>query len=309
MELRIQNLSKRYSNGVQALDRVSLTIGAGMFGLLGPNGAGKSTLMRIIATLQEADSGSVTLEGDFASIDALNHKDQLRQVLGYLPQEFGLYPKVAALQLLDHFAQLKGISNGRDRRVLVEALLRQTNLWDARNQKLGTFSGGMKQRFGIAQALIGNPKLIIVDEPTAGLDPEERVRFHNLLSEIGEHVIVILSTHIVSDVSDLCQSMAIINLGRVLIEGDPIQLARSLRGRIWKKVVAREQVAEYKQRLPVISSRLVTGRTLIRVYGEAPPEPDFEPVEPDLEDLYFWRVSHTGAAPADGSAQREEPLV
>jgi ABC-2 type transport system ATP-binding protein len=309
MELRIQNLSNRYSNGVQALDRVSLTIGAGMFGLLGPNGAGKSTLMRIIATLQEADSGSVTLEGDFASIDALNHKDQLRQVLGYLPQEFGLYPKVAALQLLDHFAQLKGISNGRDRRVLVEALLRQTNLWDARNQKLGTFSGGMKQRFGIAQALIGNPKLIIVDEPTAGLDPEERVRFHNLLSEIGEHVIVILSTHIVSDVSDLCQSMAIINLGRVLIEGDPIQLARSLRGRIWKKVVAREQVAEYKQRLPVISSRLVTGRTLIRVYGEAPPEPDFEPVEPDLEDLYFWRVSHTGAAPADGSAQREEPLV
>jgi ABC-2 type transport system ATP-binding protein len=297
MELRIQNLSKRYSNGVQALDRVSLTIAAGMFGLLGPNGAGKSTLMRIIATLQEADSGSVTLEGDFASIDALNQKDHLREVLGYLPQEFGLYPKVTALQLLDHFAQLKGISNGHDRRVLVEALLRQTNLWDARNQNLGTFSGGMKQRFGIAQALLGNPKLIIVDEPTAGLDPEERVRFHNLLSEIGEHVIVILSTHIVSDVSDLCQSMAIINLGRVLIEGDPIQLARSLRGRIWKKLVARDHVAEYKQRLPVISSRLVTGRTLIRVYGDAPPDPDFEPVEPDLEDLYFWRVSHTGAAP------------
>jgi ABC-2 type transport system ATP-binding protein len=265
--------------------------------------------MRIIATLQEADSGSVTLEGDFASIDALDHKDQLREVLGYLPQEFGLYPKVTALQLLDHFAQLKGISKDRDRRVLVEALLRQTNLWDARNQKLGTFSGGMKQRFGIAQALIGNPKLIIVDEPTAGLDPEERVRFHNLLSEIGEHVIVILSTHIVSDVSDLCQSMAIINLGRVLIEGDPIQLARSLRGRIWKKVVARDQVAQYKQRLPVISSRLVTGRTLIRVYGEAPPEPDFESVEPDLEDLYFWRVSHTGATPADGSVQRGEPLA
>jgi ABC-type multidrug transport system ATPase subunit len=210
---------------------------------------------------------------------------------------------VAALQLLDHFAQLKGISNGRDRRALVEGLLRQTNLWDARNQKLGTFSGGMKQRFGIAQALIGNPKLIIVDEPTAGLDPEERVRFHNLLSEIGEHVIVILSTHIVSDVSDLCQSMAIINLGHVLTEGDPIQLARSLRGRIWKKVIAREQVAEYKQRLPVISSRLVTGRTLIRIYGDAPPEPDFEPVEPDLEDLYFWRVSHTSALAAEGSVQ------
>src|SRR5580704_15036637 len=271
MELRIQNLSKRYSNGVQALDHVSLTIGAGMFGLLGPNGAGKSTLMRIIATLQEADSGSVTLDGDFAgggssSIDALNHKDQLRRVLGYLPQEFGLYPKVTALQLLDHFAQLKGIANGRNRRGLVEALLRQTNLWDARNQKLGTFSGGMKQRFGIAQALIGNPKLIIVDEPTAGLDPEERVRFHNLLSEIGEHVIVILSTHIVSDVSDLCQSMAIINLGRVLVEGDPIELARSLRGRIWKKLIARSEVAAYQEKLPVISSRLVTGRTLIRVY-------------------------------------------
>jgi ABC-2 type transport system ATP-binding protein len=323
MELRIQNLSKRYSNGVQALDHVSLTIGAGMFGLLGPNGAGKSTLMRIIATLQEADSGSVTLDGDFASggspsIDALNHKDQLRRVLGYLPQEFGLYPKVTALQLLDHFAQLKGIANGRNRRGLVEALLRQTNLWDARNQKLGTFSGGMKQRFGIAQALIGNPKLIIVDEPTAGLDPEERVRFHNLLSEIGEHVIVILSTHIVSDVSDLCQSMAIINLGRVLIEGHPLELARSLRGRIWKKLIARSEVAAYQEKLPVISSRLVTGRTLIRVYGEAPPEPDFETVEPDLEDVYFWRVSHTGASPAgafpdapasDGSVHGGRPLA
>jgi ABC-2 type transport system ATP-binding protein len=289
MELKIQNLSKRYSNGVQALDNVSLTIGAGMFGLLGPNGAGKSTLMRIIATLQEADSGSVMLD----DIDVLNQKDRLRQVLGYLPQEFGLYPKVTALVLLDHFAQLKGIVDGRQRRALVEALLRQTNLWDARNQKLGTFSGGMKQRFGIAQALIGNPKLIIVDEPTAGLDPEERVRFHNLLSEIGEHVIVILSTHIVSDVSDLCQSMAIINLGRLLIEGDPIELARSLRGHIWKKLVGREDVTRYKETLPVISSRLVTGRTLIRVYGEAAPEPDFEPVEPDLEDLYFWRVSRS----------------
>ncbi len=307
MELRIQNLSKRYANGVQALDRVSLTIGAGMFGLLGPNGAGKSTLMRIIATLQEADSGSVTLDGDFASIDALNRKDQLRRVLGYLPQEFGLYPKVTALQLLDHFAQLKGIANGRDRRALVEALLRQTNLWEARNQKLGTFSGGMKQRFGIAQALIGNPKLIIVDEPTAGLDPEERVRFHNLLSEIGEHVIVILSTHIVSDVSDLCQSMAIIHLGRVLIEGHPMQLARSLRGRIWKKLIARNDVAAYKEKLPVISSRLVTGRTLIRVYGEAPPEPDFEPVEPDLEDVYFWRVSHSGTLPAGAFSDAPPP--
>lgn len=297
MELKIQNLSKRYSNGVQALDSVSLTIGAGMFGLLGPNGAGKSTLMRIIATLQEADGGSITLD----DIDVLNQKDRLRQVLGYLPQEFGLYPKVTALTLLDHFAQLKGIVDGGKRRALVEALLRQTNLWDARGQKLGTFSGGMKQRFGIAQALIGNPKLIIVDEPTAGLDPEERVRFHNLLSEIGEHVIVILSTHIVSDVSDLCQSMAIIDHGRVLTEGDPIELARSLRGHIWKKLISRNDVTAYKEKLPVISSRLVTGRTLIRVYGEAAPEPDFESVEPDLEDLYFWRVSRTND-PGHGSA-------
>jgi len=286
MQLRIENLSKRYRNGIQALEGVSLTIGAGMFGLLGPNGAGKSTLMRILATLQEADSGSAFLD----DIDILKDKGRLRQVLGYLPQEFGLYPKVTALQLLDHFAELKGIVNGRQRRALVEALLRQTNLWPSRNQRLGTFSGGMKQRFGIAQALIGDPKLIIVDEPTAGLDPEERVRFHNLLSEIGEHVIVILSTHIVSDVSDLCQSMAIINLGRLLIEGHPAQLAHSLRGRIWQKLIGRAEIAAYKERLPVISSRLVTGKTLIRVYGESAPEPDFEPVDPDLEDLYFWSV-------------------
>lgn len=286
MELRIQNLSKRYGNGVQALQDVSLTIGAGMFGLLGPNGAGKSTLMRILSTLQEADSGSAFLD----DIDILRDKDRLRRVLGYLPQEFGLYPKVTALQLLDHFAHLKGVVLDRERRVLVESLLRQTNLWDARNQRLGTFSGGMKQRFGIAQALIGNPKLIIVDEPTAGLDPEERVRFHNLLSEIGEQVIVILSTHIVSDVSDLCQSMAIINLGRLLIEGEPLQLARTLQGRIWQKVIARSDLAAYKQKLPVISSRLVAGKTSIRVYGESLPETGFEPVDPDVEDLYFWSV-------------------
>src|SRR5216683_6681114 len=268
MELRIENLSKRYANGVQALDRVSLTIGAGMFGLLGPNGAGKSTLMRILATLQEADSGSVTLN----DIDVLKDKDRLRQTLGYLPQEFGLYPKVTAWQLLDHFANLKGIVNARERRALVQARLRQTNLWDARNQRLGTFSGGMKQRFGIAQALIGDPKLIIVDEPTAGLDPEERVRFHNLLSEIGEHVIVILSTHIVSDVTDLCHSMAIINLGRLLVEGEPVQLAQSLRGKIWQRLIPRAELPDYKARLPVISSRLVMGKTLIRVYGESAPE-------------------------------------
>jgi ABC-2 type transport system ATP-binding protein len=286
MELKIQNLSKRYSNGVQALQDVSLTIGAGMFGLLGPNGAGKSTLMRIVATLQEADSGSASLDG----IDVLHDKHRLRQVLGYLPQEFGLYPKVSAFQLLDHFAELKGVVNGRERKALVEALLRQTNLWDARNQRLGTFSGGMKQRFGIAQALIGDPKLIIVDEPTAGLDPEERVRFHNLLTEIGEHVVVILSTHIVSDVTDLCQSMAIINRGQVLVEGEPLQLARSLRGRVWQKLIARTELPAHKDQFPVISSRLVTGKTLIRVYGESEPAPGFESVDPDLEDLYFWRV-------------------
>jgi ABC-type multidrug transport system ATPase subunit len=247
--------------------------------------------MRIVATLQEADSGDVHLDG----IDVLHEKDRVRQVLGYLPQEFGLYPKVSALKLLDHFAELKGIAGAKDRRVLVEALLRQTNLWDARNQRLGTFSGGMKQRFGIAQALIGTPKLIIVDEPTAGLDPEERVRFHNLLSEIGENVIVILSTHIVGDVSDLCQSMAIINLGRVLVEGEPQNLAHGLRGRIWQKLIPRAELPDYKNTLNVISSRLVTGRTLVRVYGDAPPEDGFEPVEPDLEDLYFWNVRKEAA--------------
>jgi ABC-2 type transport system ATP-binding protein len=293
--LRIQNLSKRYGNGVQALQDVSLHIGSGMFGLLGPNGAGKSTLMRILATLQEADSGSVFLDG----IDVLSDHDRVRQVLGYLPQEFGLYPKVTALEMLDHFADLKGVANGSQRKALVEALLRQTNLWDARHQRLGTFSGGMKQRFGIAQALIGDPKLIIVDEPTAGLDPEERVRFHNLLSEIGEHVVVILSTHIVSDVSDLCQSMAIINLGRVLVEGDPLELARSLRGRIWQKLISRTELAAHKEGFTVLSSRLLSGKTLVRVYAEAEPE-GFEPAVPDLEDLYFWRVSQSG--PATGGA-------
>ncbi len=297
MELRIQNLSKRYGNGVQALQDVSLNIGAGMFGLLGPNGAGKSTLMRIVATLQEADSGSVFLD----EIDVLHDRDRVRQVLGYLPQEFGLYPKVTALEMLDHFANLKGVANGSQRKALVEALLRQTNLWDARHQRLGTFSGGMKQRFGIAQALIGDPKLIIVDEPTAGLDPEERVRFHNLLSEIGEHVVVILSTHIVSDVSDLCQSMAIINLGRVLVEGDPLELAQSLRGRIWQKLISRAELAGHKEGFTVLSSRLLSGKTLVRVFAEAGPA-GFEPVEPDLEDLYFWRVSQPGSATSGAAA-------
>jgi ABC-type multidrug transport system ATPase subunit len=297
MQLRIEHLSKRYANGVQALGDVSLSIGAGMFGLLGPNGAGKSTLMRILATLQEADGGKVSLDG----IDVLHDKDAVRRMLGYLPQEFGLYPKVTAIEMLDHFAHLKGVVNGRERRTLVQALLRQTNLWDARNQRLGTFSGGMKQRFGVAQALIGNPKLIIVDEPTAGLDPEERVRFHNLLSEIGEQVIVILSTHIVSDVSELCQSMAIIHLGKVLIEGQPLDLAHSLRGHIWQKLIPRAELSLYKGRLPVISSRLAAGRTLIRVYGDAAPEEGFEPVDPDLEDFYFWSVTRPQSAAASAA--------
>jgi ABC-2 type transport system ATP-binding protein len=292
MELVIRNLCKTYSTGVQALKDVSLTIGAGMFGLLGPNGAGKSTLMRIIATLQEADSGSAHLAG----INVLQDKDQVRRILGYLPQEFGLYPKVSALDLLDHFAHLKGVIDRTERCALVDSLLHQTNLWDARHQRLGTFSGGMKQRFGIAQALIGDPKLIIVDEPTAGLDPEERVRFHNLLSEIGEQVIVILSTHIVADVSDLCRSLAIIHHGEVMVTGDPAGLAASLRGRIWQAAIPRPDLEACKQRLAVLSSRLSGGRTLVRVFAECEPEPGFQPVEPDLEDVYFHYI-HQPAAP------------
>jgi len=292
MELIIQNLCKTYPSGVQALKNVSLDIKPGMFGLLGPNGAGKSTLMRILATLQEADSGSAHLNG----IDILNDKDAVRRILGYLPQEFGLYPKVAALDLLDHFAHLKGVVDRAQRRTLVESLLHQTNLWDARLQRLGTFSGGMKQRFGIAQALIGDPKLIIVDEPTAGLDPEERVRFHNLLSEIGEQVIVILSTHIVADVSDLCRSLAIIHHGEVLVSGDPAELAASLRGHIWQAAIARADLNSCKQRHSVISSRLSGGRTLVRVHADAEPEAGFQAVEPELEDVYFSSLHQLTAA-------------
>src|SRR5271157_3923373 len=286
MELRIDKLSKRYPNGIQALEDVSLQIPQGMFGLLGPNGAGKSTLMRTLATLQEADSGSASLGG----INILEDKDQLRKVLGYLPQEFGVYPKVSAEVLLSHFAALKGIGNSKERREVVEALLQQTNLWEHRKKPLGGFSGGMKQRFGIAQALLGNPRLIIVDEPTAGLDPEERVRFHNLLSAIGENIIVILSTHIVSDVSDLCRNMAIIHEGRVHAAGDPAALVDALNGRVWKKAISRAEVPDYQQRFRVISMRLVAGRTLLHVLGNEMPEPDFEPVIPDLEDLYFATI-------------------
>src|SRR6202453_4272318 len=286
MELRIENLSKRYPNGTQALQNVSLNIQLGMFGLLGPNGAGKSTLMWTLATLQEADSGRATL-GD---IDILRQKDAVRRVLGYLPQEFGLYPKVSAEDLLTHLATLKGITSAKERKEVVRALLQQTNLSEHRRKALGSFSGGMKQRFGIAQALLGNPRLIIVDEPTAGLDPEERVRFHNLLSAIGENIIVILSTHIVSDVSDLCRQMAIIHQGRVHAAGDPMELVTRLNGRVWRKAIARSEVPDYQQRFQVISMHLFGGRNVLHVLQDELPEPGFEPVVPDLEDLYFATI-------------------
>ena len=294
MELRIENLSKCYPNGVQALQDVSLSIPLGMFGLLGPNGAGKSTLMRILATLQEADSGQASLDG----IDVLRQKDQVRRMLGYLPQEFGLYPKVSAEMLLAHFATLKGISNAGERRELVRGLLQQTNLFEHRHQPLGSFSGGMKQRFGIAQALLGNPRLIIADEPTAGLDPEERVRFHNLLSAIGQDIIVALSTHIVSDVSDLCGRMAIIHQGRVLITGEPASLVKQLQGRVWKKSIDAPDLESHMQQFHLILVRLFAGRTLIHVLSDQPPGPGFEPAVPDLEDLYFATIRGFLQSPA-----------
>jgi len=293
-DLVIENLSKTYPNGVRALQNVNLTIPAGMFGLLGPNGAGKSTLMRTLATLQEPDSGSVRL----GSLDVLKQKDEVRRTLGYLPQEFGVYPKVSALEMLGHFAVLKGIVDPRLRKETVEAILKRTNLWDVRKRRLGTFSGGMKQRFGIAQALLGDPRLIIVDEPTAGLDPAERLRFNNMLSEIGENVVVILSTHIVDDVSDLCRRMAIIAGGRVLLTGDPSKAVESLRGRVWKKVIGHAQLAAYEKDFAVISTRLVAGMTGIHVVADTRPDASFEEVPPDLEDVYFstLRVSEQKAA-------------
>jgi len=286
MELRIENLSKRYPNGTRALQNVSLNIQLGMFGLLGPNGAGKSTLMRTLATLQEADSGRAVL-GD---IDVLRQKDAVRRVLGYLPQEFGLYPKVSAEDLLSYFAVLKGIANAKERRELVQSLLQQTNLYEHRRKALGSFSGGMKQRFGIAQALLANPRLIIVDEPTAGLDPEERVRFHNLLSMIGQNIIVILSTHIVSDVSDLCSAMAIIHEGRVRVAGNPSELVAELDGKVWRKSIAHDELARYRDRYQLISMRLFAGQTLVHVLNEQPPEAGFEPAKADLEDFYFATI-------------------
>ena len=283
LELKITDLSKSYPNGVRALQNVTLTIPTGMFGLLGPNGAGKSTLMRTIATLQEADSGSISL----GEIDVLRQKDEVRRVLGYLPQEFGVYPRISAEEMLDHFAILKGIQKTSERKDIVAALLRRTNLYDVRRQKLGTYSGGMRQRFGIAQALLGNPKLIIVDEPTAGLDPGERVRFHNLLAEIGENVVVILSTHIVEDVSDLCSRMAIISGGRVLASGEPSQSVEAIKGKIWQRIVPKDELEAYQKEHAVISTRLVGGKTVVHVFSNERPDPTFEPVPASLEDVYF----------------------
>jgi ABC-2 type transport system ATP-binding protein len=283
LELRIDNLSKTYPNGVQALKNVSLTIPTGMFGLVGPNGAGKSTLMRTIATLQEADEGTITL-GD---LDVLKEKEEVRKILGYLPQEFGVYPRVSAEVMLTHIAFLKGLVNAEERRDRVEGLLRQTNLWEVRKKKLGTFSGGMRQRFGIAQALLGDPRLIIVDEPTAGLDPAERIRFLNLLSEIGENVVVILSTHIVEDVSDLCSRMAIISEGEVLLTADPQEAMAELHGKVWECEVPRGELPGFEARHQVISTHLAAGRTLVHVFSDGDPGEGFRPVEADLKDVYF----------------------
>ncbi|MFO0631302.1 MAG: ABC transporter ATP-binding protein [Nannocystaceae bacterium] len=281
--LAIVGLTKTYANGVRALQGVDLEVPAGMFGLLGPNGAGKSTLMRTIATLQEPDTGTIHL-GD---IDVLRDKDALRRVLGYLPQDFGVYPHLDPLSLLDHFAVLKGIRDRGQRREMVEALLQRVNLWQVRHKRLGGFSGGMKQRFGIAQALLGAPRLVIVDEPTAGLDPEERARFLNLLAEIGEQVVVVLSTHIVDDVADLCAQMAIIAGGRVLHRGRPAEAIAGLGGKTWRKVIDKHELGVHRERHTVISTRLVAGRTVLHVFAEEDPGDGFAPVEPDLEDVYF----------------------
>jgi len=305
MHLAIHELSKTYPNGVRALDAVSLTVPTGMFGLLGPNGAGKSTLMRTLATLQEADAGSAVLEGvNGGSIDLLKDKDATRGVLGYLPQDFGVYPKVSAVDLLDHFARLKGLVDGKLRRATVDALLERVNLHAVRRQQLGGFSGGMRQRFGIAQALLCDPKLVIVDEPTAGLDPEERVRFHNLLADIAADVVVILSTHIVSDVADLCGRFAVIDKGRVLLSGHPETLVGTLRGQIWQKVVDKAELEGLKARgLDLVSTRLASGRTIVRAHSATgSPGPGFEISDADLEDVYFSSIA--GYLPSERTSER-----
>ena len=290
MALQIRGISKTYSNGVQALKDVTLTIPVGMYGLLGPNGAGKSTLMRILATLQEPDSGSAMLSDPSlrsGQVDVLRQKDDVRRTLGYLPQEFGVYPNVSAERLLEHFAVLKGIIDRRERREIVDALLRQTNLYDVRKKKLGGYSGGMRQRFGVAVALLGDPRLIIVDEPTAGLDPAERVRFLNLLSGLGDNTVVILSTHIVEDVSELCNRMAIIDRGKILLEAEPQRAVAELRGRIWRRIIPRTDLESVEREHAVISTKLLGGRTVVHVYSDVPPGAGFDSVEADLEDVYF----------------------
>lgn len=296
MQLVIKNLSKTYPGGVRALDNISMTIPTGMFGLLGPNGAGKSTLMRTLATLQNADSGSAML-GD---LDLLHEKTKVREILGYLPQEFGVYPRTSATTLLTHLATLKGVgATSAQRKEIVFALLNRVNLFDVRNKSVATFSGGMRQRFGIAQALLGDPKLLIVDEPTAGLDPGERNRFYNLLSEVGESVVVILSTHIVEDVKELCTNMSIIHRGRLLFAGAPSQAEASLNGKIWSKSMSKEDLKRCQVEMDVISTKLIEGRPSVRVYSTQDPMNGFRAVEPNLEDMFFYQIkqnSRTGAA-------------
>ena len=287
MKLTVENISKTYPNGVEALKNVSLEITNGIFGLLGPNGAGKSTLMRTIAALQEADDGSIML-GD---IDVAKDKQALREILGYLPQEFGVYPKVSAIDLLDHMAIMKGIADAQIRKEQVESLLYQVNLWESKEQKLGTFSGGMKQRFGIAQALLGDPKLIIVDEPTAGLDPMQRNRFHNLLSEIGENVIVILSTHIVDDVSDLCNDMAIILNGELKLSGKPLELIKKIEGKVWQGLIEKDVAETLEDDERLISKRLYMGKVKVRLLSDGEPMKGFKLNEPEIEDLYFATIN------------------
>jgi len=289
MNLKISNLSKTYSNGVKALDNLSLEISSGMFGLLGPNGAGKSSLMRTLATLQEVDSGSAFL----GEIDIIKNPIELRKTLGYLPQEFGVYPKITAKQLLDHLAILKGVSKKKERKELVDYLLHKVNMYEKRNKDVKGFSGGMKQRIGIAQALIGNPKLIIVDEPTAGLDPGERNRFHNLLANVSEDVIIILSTHIVEDVRELCQNMAIMNRGKLICKGKPQNVIDELNDKVWQKLINRNELESYKNTFNVISNKMIGGKPLIHVLNDEQPEGGFEQVNPTLEDVFFAKINTT----------------
>lgn len=296
--LSIRGLTHEYTPGTRALDGVDLDIPPGMFGLLGPNGAGKSTLMRCVATLQSASEGTIEFTAGGRRIDVRREPEALRRCLGYLPQDFGVYPRVSALELLDHLAVLKGIASRGERRQTVEQLLRQVNLWEHRKKPVAGYSGGMRQRFGIAQALIGNPQLIIVDEPTAGLDPEERNRFNNLLAEIGQSVVVILSTHIVDDVADLCPRMAVLAGGRIVAQGEPKALIAGLEGRIWARTVERSELEGWRQRATVIATRLREGRTLLRVLADAPPGEGFVPVAASLEDVYFATLATARAVPA-----------